>query len=324
MRIEFSRYQLNFKDNYGTVGKNNMREGALLRVVFEEIGHIGYCDCHPWAELGDLPLNDQLIKLKEKRITPLLANSLQFAKLDAMARKEGKSLFEHLEIPLSHQLIPLGGNLASYIRRGIHTFKVKAGSDPQVEIKTLSGWVDSHPNIRLRLDFNEKLNREAFMAYWSMMPEHLIRVIDFFEDPYTFDPYHWKEDQEKRNVSFAADHNSSEALKHQGSAHVIIHKPAVDPWLITGEQGQLPKGIRVVVTSYLDHPFGQMCAAYVAALLKKQYPDQVGICGLLSHDCYQKNNFIEAINQEGARLLPPEGTGIGFDEYLKGIPWQSL
>lgn len=324
MIIEFSRYQLSFKKNYGTVGKNNTREGALLRIFFEEIGQVGYCDCHPWVELGDLPLEEQLTSLKGKRITPLLNNSLRFAEIDAKARAEGKSIFEHLEIPESHQLIPLSGNLEGYINRGINTFKVKVGADPNSEIVILSNWGELYPNIRLRLDFNEKIDREAFLLYWSMIPKSVKEMIDFIEDPYRFDPSTWKEDQEILNVSFAADHDAFKALTHYDSAHVIVHKPAVDSSLIEEGHVQIPLGVRLVVTSYLDHPVGQMCAAYVAAVLKKQRPQQVGLCGLLSHDCYQGNHFIEAIKQDGPRLLPPEGTGIGFDDCLKEISWKSL
>jgi len=34
--------------------------------------------------------------------------------------------------------------------------------------------------------------------------------------------------------------------------------------------------------------------------------------------------FIERIEADGARLLPPRGTGIGFDDLLERLPWKSL
>jgi hypothetical protein len=35
-------------------------------------------------------------------------------------------------------------------------------------------------------------------------------------------------------------------------------------------------------------------------------------------------SFIEAIATEGARLLPPSGTGLGFDDLLSRLPWKKL
>jgi O-succinylbenzoate synthase len=47
-------------------------------------------------------------------------------------------------------------------------------------------------------------------------------------------------------------------------------------------------------------------------------------CGLFTHVLYEPNEFIEAIRCDGARLLPPSGTGIGFDGLLERLPWKRL
>jgi O-succinylbenzoate synthase len=71
----------------------------------------------------------------------------------------------------------------------------------------------------------------------------------------------------------------------------------------------------------MDHPIGQFGAAYVAALNKDKLSAR---CGLFTHVLYEKNEFIERIRSDGARLLPPEGTGIGFDDLLERLPWKKL
>ena len=74
----------------------------------------------------------------------------------------------------------------------------------------------------------------------------------------------------------------------------------------------------IVITSYMDHPMGQFGAAYFAAL----HP--APRCGLFTHVLYEKNEFSERIVSDGARLLAPEGTGIGFDDLLEHLPWKRL
>ena len=79
-----------------------------------------------------------------------------------------------------------------------------------------------------------------------------------------------------------------------------------------------------MVTSYLDHPLGQVAAAYVAAQLWAQFPDRLETCGLLSHLVYQTNEFSEQLCVKEAILIPPEGTGFGFEETLYNQDWRDL
>jgi len=73
------------------------------------------------------------------------------------------------------------------------------------------------------------------------------------------------------------------------------------------------------VTSYMDHPVGQLFAAYVAA--KHATSSR---CGLVTHVLYEKNAFIEQLGIDGMRLVPPAGRGIGFDDLLERLPWKKL
>lgn len=317
MKIEHYLYQLEFKENYGTVGQGSFREGALLRVTFDD-EQAGYCDCHPWVELGDAPLSEQLRELKSGKKTPLLERSLYFAKLDAKARQEGRSLFDGLEIPLSHRLVSLSDPLTDLIAEGVTHFKLKTGKNREIEIASMASWVEKNQGIKLRLDFNEKYPREEFLSYWKSMPKQVLNCIDFVEDPYPYDPELWCEDQKVLNIKFAADHAAAQALKRPETAAVIVHKPAVEASPVLTDQTE-----KLVITTYLDHPLGQMCAAYAAAILKRKYPHQVGFCGLLTHECYKNNPFVDSVRAAGPKLLAPKGTGFGFNELLGGLLWQN-
>lgn len=319
MKFAFHTYHLHFKADYNTL--SSLREGALLRIIFQD-GLIGYCDCHPWVELGDWPLEKQLATLAafdSSPLTPLLECSLKMARFDAEARHRGCSLFEGLTIPLSHRLLTLKDELKDYLTEGFTHFKLKVGKSPEVEISKMRSWLEEDSRVHLRLDFNERLTRNQFLRYWDQIPAALRSRIDFVEDPYPFAPQEWSMDQTALTLPFAADHRATEALHHPESAPVIIHKPAVET---TPELTD--ESIKLVITSYLDHPLGVMGAAYMAAKLKARYPLQVGYCGLLTHHCYQSDPFIDAVSSHGPQLFPPAGTGFGFNTLLREIKWQNL
>jgi O-succinylbenzoate synthase len=316
MKFDYQLYRLQFRSSYGVVGERSFREGALLRVAFDD-GLVGYCDCHPWSELGDLPLAKQLKNLASAQLTPLLSCSLQFARMDAEARRQGASVFKGLKIPPSHQLVSLSESIGPFLEEKITCFKLKVGASPNEEIAVMTQWVQEHPEIHLRLDFNQKIARHQFLEYWQKIPCDVQQAIQFVEDPYLYDVEAWSKDQKQLQIPFAADRAASLATFE--AAKIIIHKPAIEPICkLFNPQ------MRLVVTSYLDHPFGQMCAAYIAAKLADCYPQQILDCGLLSHRCYEKHSFADDISSKGPNLYPAEGTGFGFDTLLEGTIWQNL
>lgn len=318
MKIETHRYQLKFKEKISVISEGSFREGALLRVTFDD-GHVGYCDCHPWVEFGDLSLSEQLHALKAGGTTPLLSCSFKFCRLDAIARSKHCSLFEGLTIPASHLLVTYDSPIETFIQEDASLFKIKAGLNLQEEIDVLMSWITKFPEIYFRLDFNNRLNRGQFHAYWNYIPPKLRHRIDYVEDPYPFDPLLWKKDQEDLQIDFAVDQNGLTAFQHPDSARYIVHKPAVETLPET-----IPSQCHLVITSYLDHPLGQMCAAYAAAILKLQAPEKVHFCGLLTHHRYHDDPFITEMISQGPLLKPVPGTGFGFDSLLEALPWQSL
>ena len=248
----------------------------------------GFADIHPWPELGDAPLDHQLTLLGHRETTPLTRRSLEMARADGAARERGRSLFEGLTIPPSHW----------------------PGADPppEFEIAKIKGIDRIPPNVRLRIDFNRTLTPEAFLMIAEGLPKERV---DFVEDPCPYDPAVWSALRQETGLRLALDRLSeSGGVPPRSAADVLVVKPAIET---------APDDAReIVVTSYMDHPVGQFHAAAVAARTTKF------VCGLFTHVLYEADAFIERIRSDGPSLLPPGGTGIGFDDLLERLPWKRL
>ena len=298
MKIFYSFYELESQ----TLKK---RKGALLKVEFAS-DCIGYADCHPWSSLGDLPLEEQIDLLAKEHTTSLTARSLYFARLDADARFRKINLFTGLDVPSSHFLLSSfdSNELSLAYEEGFRLFKVKATHQDVLSFKKILPLLE-RLNSQLRVDFNNSLSY-AHYTEWLKCVEGKEHVIDFFEDPCFFD----SNEQVKKIVPLAADFNPCTP-----QTDIRIIKPAVECPRITDK--------KIVITSYLDHPFGQLTAAYTAAKTQKKHPDLLQTCGLLSHRIYEKNAFSEQLTQKGPHFTHPEGTGFGFDELLNLQDWKS-
>ncbi|HKS21379.1 MAG TPA: hypothetical protein VJZ76_01175 [Thermoanaerobaculia bacterium] len=259
----FWRYTLKPRRALSALAGARPREGALLRVGD------GFADVHPWPELGDAPLDEQLALLARGETTPLTRRSLWFA---SVWRRE---MFDGLTIPRSHW----------------------PGSEPPegfdtVKIKMPGGVLPD--GYRLRLDFNN--DAEAFARAAPTLPRERI---DFVEDPCLYDAVRWREIRES-GFRLALDR----AVATEG-VDVLVVKPAVQ---------DVPEvDIPIIITSYMDHPIGQLHAAYVAA-------NSTETCGLVTHVLYESDPFIERMRiSPDARLIPPD-----FTDLLEALPWKRL
>jgi o-succinylbenzoate synthase len=270
-------YELRPRRRLSTIAAKGPRHGALIRVGG------GFADVHPWPELGDPALDEQLAGLRRGEATPLTASSLRFAALDAASRRDDRSLFDGLTIPPSHW----------------------PGADPPegfdtVKLKSLDTMPD---HVRLRIDFNGMLTPDAFERIAATLPRERI---DFVEDPCPYDAATWRALRRRTGLRLALDRGTGTE-----DADVIVVKPAVQE--IPSTQAE------IVVTSYMDHPLGQLCAAYAAAAAHI-----TTTCGLVTHVLYESDPFIDRMQIECTRLVPPGGTGFGFDDLLEGLPWRHL
>lgn len=203
--------------------------------------------------------------------------------MDAAARDRGAGLFDGLQVPESHW----------------------PGSDPPdgfdtVKLKSL----DSVPDdVRIRVDFNNTLGAEEFVRVAASLPRGRI---DFIEDPTPYDPAVWSDLRKRTGLRLALDRGEAEE-----GVDVLVVKPAVQ---------EMPRSSKeIVVTSYMDHPVGQLFAAHAAAMWATSRR-----CGLVTHVLYESNDFSERLQLDGARLVPPGGTGLGFDDLLERIAWKRL
>lgn len=270
-------YELIPRRRLSAIATSGPRCGALIRV------DDGFADIHPWPELGDAPLDEQLALLRRSETTNLTAASLRFAAIDAAARRTVKSVFEGRVIPPSHW----------------------PGADPPTGFDTVKlKSIDRIPdNVRLRIDFNATLTPDEFVRIADTLPRERI---DFIEDPCPYDAATWRSLRERTGLRLALDRGTGAE-----DVDVLVVKPAVQ---------EIPRtSAEIVVTSYMDHPLGQWCAAYTAA--------SAGItntCGLVTHVLYEPDPFIERMRIDGARLVPPSGTGFGFDDLLEALPWRRI
>jgi len=282
MRIWVSRYRLVPRRRLNAVAAPGARAGALLRLRDDD-GAEGFADLHPWPELGDVELEQQLAMLARGEFTEQSRASVELARVDARARAQGLSLFEGLTIPQSHW----------------------PGNDPPEGFDTvkIKGVMPVPDGVRIRIDFNATLSAEEFVEIARTLPRERI---DFIEDPCPYDPQTWQRLRERTGLRLALDRGTGD-----GGYDVLVHKPALS--------AQWPGAGEIVVTSYMDHAIGQFGAAYVAAAHRIE-----GRCGLMTHVLYEPDAFIDRIERDGARLLPPKGTGIGFDDLLEKQSWTTL
>ena len=272
------RYELKPRRPLSALAGARTRHGALIRT------ESGFADVHPWPELGDATLDEQLARLARGETTPLTAASLRLAKLDSEAREHGISLFDGVTIPDSHW----------------------PGPDPPPSFDTAKiKWSAGAPAgvFRLRIDFNAMLTAAEFEQIAKTLPRDRI---DFIEDPCPYDAATWRALRDRTGLRLALDRQFAD-----DGVDVLVVKPAIQ------EVPQTTK--EIVVTSYMDHPVGQLGAAFIAA--KHATSPR---CGLVTHVLFDSNEFIEQLGIDGMRLVPPPGSGVGFDDLLERLPWKRL
>ena len=325
LKIWSSRYVLRFCHSRMR-SRDRVRCGALLKIEDPQFG-IGFADCHPWDTFGDVSLEKQLKLLARGKTTPLTDRSLVFARIDAAARAQRRNLFSDLTIPSSHHLVTHLEDsspdlLANVAAQGFTRIKVKLDRDLEKDLAILETMAKrgEGTSVKLRLDFGERKRKDVERFLDAASPA-LLWKIDFIEDPVAYNGEIWEALSRTYPVRLARDRGVvSGAL---AGAQVAIIKPAiVNPIPIIDLTRAALR--QVVVTSYLDHPLGQMTAAYAAAMAKRNFPGVVDTCGLLSHEVYEPNIFSESLRCDGPRLLAPEGMGFGFDRSLEKLKWEPL
>lgn len=354
-KISYSPYGLKSK---GIQGGLSSAYGVLLRIENSQ-GANGFCDLHPHPELGDFSLEIQLKKLAQGLLTPLTRNSLWLAEKDMQARVQRKSLFR-FPIPLSHLSLgrwwigqpseflenKIGRQIVDY---GFKVVKVKV-SNHDGEIKKLVSLIKSLSgcDLKWRIDCNNIWNESVWNNWIQSLPPDLFDKIEFIEDPLPYNSSLWRKlnshlplalDERQTKIDLIGigsgpESTSPDCIYDDVSFSYLVVKPAVDnlesltAWLIKRMALNKKQDPKVVMTSSMDHPVGQLGAAWVASEWHHGLGQNINFslqsCGLVTQDLFEPNEFSEQMIQQGPKLFPPAGTGIGFDQLLEQQKWIPL
>ncbi len=294
--IYLHHYKLKTRRPLNSRSERRVISGTLLRQ------RDGFGCLQPWPELGDETLDEHLERLSAGEPSAMVRRALECCAVDGEARRAGVSLFAGFNVPQSHATLvefPNLSDLDALVIGGFEAVKIKISTG---ELAKLTAW-KSVP-LKLRLDANGTLMPEEFLHGMQALTDDVREAIDFVEDPCAYDAEVWNFLGARSGVELALDRGNGEM-----GFGVRVWKPAVSskpagPW-------------RFIVTSNMDHALGQMFAAYEAAVCGTGE-----ICGLLTHGLFEEDEFFAAVQSNGPQLLPPSGTGLGFDALLEGLPWK--
>lgn len=319
--ISFWRYRLKLRSGGGGANARSGRrvlEGMLIRVDG------GYGCIQPWPELGDEPLREHWESLHGRRErTGLVARALECALMDGASRREGRSLFDGLKVPRSHATVIGNADFAALKAEGFSAVKLKGGNDWQTVLGRMRE--AAAEELRIRVDFNGVLTGESFEKF-AKAAEDVRSGVDFVEDPVPYDAGVWSRLTELTGWPLALDRVEGGGAAVGGGFAVRVVKPVLED--------VRECGVPVVFTSNMDHPLGQVFAAWEAA----RYGGEMWEAGLLTHRLFEGEGqgltdpaaaeglgvWQAMLGERGPELLVPGGTGLGFDRLLESLPWRPL
>jgi O-succinylbenzoate synthase len=310
------------------------RIGHLLRFLFKETG-FGYCDFFVWEELGETPSDLQLKFLKnQKYYSDHLKKCLYFAKIDSIYRQKSKNIFFDFKNVFNHYTcVDIEELSLSYLEllkeQGFSCVKIKVGLNLKKEILSIKNFASFflEHNFKLRLDFNSSLDFLDLKEFLFHL-EDSIKIVDFLEDPMKFNFLDWyKILKNHSHLKLALDHVFDENILGLSLKpfEFLIVKPALNYSNTFLKKILEENFFKIIFTSYMDHPFGQLCALFQASSFYEMTGDFSLKCGFLTHHLYEKNKYSETFSLKNTQLLPSlEGTGFGFDHFLEREDWKNI
>jgi len=325
----YHKYTLNPVLNIGSVAKGFTRQGCLIKVQWSSKLY-GYSDLFPWPELGDFDIETQMLAFKNGKISALVENSIYYAKLDAIARRDNLSLTKEAPKIKNHFLVAEPESLLSekvdeLKALSFSSLKLKFGADHKIATEVVKRLLRQNPWLMLRLDFNSKLDFQSFHKFaTSLLPQERARI-EYVEDPIPWDLAAWKEASEF--LPLALDIEASK-IDFQNLETIPFKVFVIKPLKLDIHTAEvfLEKNpqLQIVVTSNLGHAVDTAHSFAQAVALKKKWPQRVLDCGLLGGEVYQPNVFSQNLQIQGPYLLPLRGIGIGFNAELANINWTPI
>jgi len=325
--IDYHAYELKFcNSNLGSVADSLVRKGIIVRMQFENYSSYGYACIHPWEELGDASLMDQLQLLKSNSSTPLIKQAVKCAYADSVARHKNLALYisnrleNHALCELTHpDIISI---LEQKTQLNFKTIKIKVGHNWQHERNLWYQLSQKFPNFKWRLDFNERLNWQDFneTLQWAHSLS-LDKSIDFLEDPVCISSNLERLKEYQDSITIAIDRKIELLTQFDTNYFVGVVKPAIDDSTLI--ELLLKNNYQLCFTSYLDHPIGQAWAAYQATYWQQKHPKQLLTAGLLSQFSYQANPFSSVLSSS-PYWHANKKAGLGFEPLITELSWTSL
>ncbi len=326
-KIMYSEYQLKpFKALNAKSIKAN-RNGYLINIEFKNIGN-GYSDLFSWPELGDLDVRLLLENIKNSKFNIHTYKTIYFAYIDACYRAKNLNIFSNFTFPKNHytevdiSLLNLK-KIEKIKNDGFELIKIKLSKGEIENTEKLTRFFNNikSSQLKIRIDFNNSLDSDLLENFLNKF-YNFLNIIDFIEDPY----FLFFKDREKYKskfslLSLAIDRLNLEDYSNNVDLNVdyFILKPAIQNFI--DKKFSVP----VVISSYMDHPLGQLSALYEAGLFNQGCLADKMSCGLLTHQFYEMNEYAETLTIQNTRLLPSlEGTGFGFNSLLKNEHWKEL
>jgi O-succinylbenzoate synthase len=325
MEIQWSRYQLNPRRALNSLTGPTPREGCLIRVR-DGLGNFGYADLHPWPELGDTRLDEQLLQLKQGLKSSQIEQAIAMALRDADCRRQKKSFLDFGE-PLKNNFLisdlgQINDNLFTQLQNEkFSTVKLKVGRNQSLDFESVNHTAAA--GFRIRLDYNGCSSPVALENFFSKLSADVLAQIEYVEDPFPYSEKAWARISDI--VPLALDNEFCRVPWEQlnsSAFDVLIIKPAKLNPLKAIELCQKWK-LKFAVTSYLDHPVGVIHAYDWALRLYKDYGSMALDPGCLTVNHYESNSFAAAIETSGPFILKNSGFGCGFDHLFEGLSWTS-
>ncbi len=284
MKIWYSPYELT--PVHIAEGVKYSNKGILLK--FEDETYSLY---HPIEALGDVPLSEFMKNLSKRNslLSKVKAASVSLKDFETLLGKKVKCYYS---VPSLKNFLK---NKGSILNDGFDTVKFKVSSVIELEemIEALTGLP-----FKYIFDFNGRGLKENFLACSDEVKTFFKENVLYIEDPA-------KEMESLPYVKIAADFED-----YGGVESFNIIKPTA----FDHEQSENPEA-DTVVTSYLDHPLGQIMAARKALDIGVQTDS-----GLLSHTYYEKNKYSGKLVTKGPFL--ELRSALGVFELLKEEPWE--
>lgn len=318
-KLQISPYALTPKLAPNRLTSAKPRDGVLLRVFFEGLHLPGHADLFPWVELGDLPLGLQLETLKERTPLPLAAASVLWAFEEAKARAKKEAFFPGTDIESHATLVERS------LPQSVPFAKLKISDVDAQDWGPVEAFMRQHPLTKFRLDFNGLFDDfDLADLFWSKVSDDIKAQIDFLEDPFCDDLMGDPDVHEVfTDAMIAVDR--SRAPDAIANAHIRVLKPITfAPDFLLSEAMDF-RG-KLVVTSSMDHPLGQLIALRGAQLIQKSCPEKMLAAGLLTHSLYEIHQASDWVHTKG-RCLQAKPTGLpgwGLQRELDALVWTDL